>query len=810
MPRTLGISTIFGALVFVTVLTAQPPAGEEFPANTVTTTDQIRPDVAVAPAGDFLVVWESFASAGDDMSGSSIQLRRFSADGTPLAPELQVNTTTASSQGEPAVARTGDGGFVVVWESYASAGTDTSYHSIQGQRFDSAGTAIGSEFQVNTTTTDYQRRPAVTATTDGGFVVAWQSSASAGDDASSYSIQAQRFASDGTPAGGELEVNTTTTGAQIVPALTDAGAGFLVVWQNGFTDVRGQRFASDGTPVGAELVITPSTALAPDVDADADGDFVVAWETNTGGSYEITARRFALDGTPAGSDFQVNTATTGDQTRPAVSMAGTGDFVVAWQSTDGGGTDADGEAIRAQRFASDGLEVGNEFQVNSRTTGDQESPALGHDADGDFVVLWQGPDDAGVDTEVFGQRYAEALMSGDTDLGVIQADAPDPVLVGSALTVTVTVENLGPNPAAGVTVVATLPAGVTFVSVGGQDWSCGETVGVVTCDRGPELGVGPAPDIAIELEAPAETGTITHHAAVSHDGADPAPGNDEHFEDTTVAAATADLALTKSDSADPVDAGAAFTYTIDITNAGPVAAGALTLVDTMPPEAAILSVSGLAWDCLSTADGFTCDRPAGLGVGSTTTVTVEVAAPATDNEIVLSNTASVTSTTPDPATGDNTDTETTTVSGVMEGAELSVLLTDAPDPVILGFPLTYEIDVANAGPAVATSVEVVLTPPAFSSFVAASGAGWSCAEGQAGLVTCNRSSLLSGAAPTIIVKTLASPIPELSQARVDVTASQSDSNPGDNTAFATTEVLDAVFADGFESGGFDNWTLKVP
>lgn len=35
------------------------PAGSEFLANTYTSSDQIRPAVAVADNGDFVVVWDS-------------------------------------------------------------------------------------------------------------------------------------------------------------------------------------------------------------------------------------------------------------------------------------------------------------------------------------------------------------------------------------------------------------------------------------------------------------------------------------------------------------------------------------------------------------------------------------------------------------------------------------------------------------------------------------------------------------------------------------------------------------------------------
>ena len=65
-----------------------------------------------------------------------------------------------------------DGDFVVVW---SSNNQDGSLAGVFGQRYTSAGAAVGAEFQVNTYTTSQQRCPAVAADADGDFVVVWES-----------------------------------------------------------------------------------------------------------------------------------------------------------------------------------------------------------------------------------------------------------------------------------------------------------------------------------------------------------------------------------------------------------------------------------------------------------------------------------------------------------------------------------------------------------------------------------------------------------------------------------------------------------
>jgi hypothetical protein len=112
---------------------------------------------AVGPdgTGGFVVVWTSAGSAGTDTSDRSIQIRRLDAAGDPVGGEVQVNSYTTGSQVFPSVASDGAGGFVVVWESEGSVGSDTSYQSIQAQRF--AG--------VTTTSTSSTTLPGASSTT---------------------------------------------------------------------------------------------------------------------------------------------------------------------------------------------------------------------------------------------------------------------------------------------------------------------------------------------------------------------------------------------------------------------------------------------------------------------------------------------------------------------------------------------------------------------------------------------------------------------------------------------------------------------
>lgn len=91
---------------------------------------------------------------------------------------------------------------------------------------------------------------------------------------------------------------------------------------------------------------------------------------------------------PAPFDLQVNTYTTGLQTRPAVAMDAEENFVVVWESP---GQDGDNKGIFGRRFDRVGTPLGPEFQVNTYTTGYQAYPKVAMRSTGDFVVVWEGP-----------------------------------------------------------------------------------------------------------------------------------------------------------------------------------------------------------------------------------------------------------------------------------------------------------------------------------------------------------------------------------------------------------------------------------
>jgi uncharacterized repeat protein (TIGR01451 family) len=368
------------------------------------------------------------------------------------------------------------------------------------------------------------------------------------------------------------------------------------------------------------------------------------------------------------------------------------------------------------------------------------------------------------------------------DLALTKSDGPDPVEAAESLTYTLSVSNAGPSGADSLTVTDTLPAGVTFVSADGSGWSCGETAGVVTCTRA-ALAVGAAPDITIQVTAIDNGGIIENTATVGSLTDDPNSSNDTDIEQTTVNA-RADLSIVKSDSADPVEAQAALTYTLVVSNAGPSKASSVSVVDTLPVGAGFVGASGDGWSCGESGGVVTCTR-ASLAVGSAPVITIQVTTPATAGTI--ENSATVSSDASDPNVSNNSDSEQTTVNLPLVEADLSIVKTDGPDPVDAAATLTYTLTIANAGPDGAESVSVSDTLPAGVTYVNASGDGWSCSH-VGGVVSCTRASLAVGTAPAITIQVTAPNEGGALDNLAGVSSATSDPNTDNNSDSEATTV----------------------
>ncbi len=331
------------------------PQGAEFRVNTPTIGDQKTAGfgraVAMNNDGSFVVTW-----AGQDANGFGIFAKRFDANGVAQGSEFQVNTFTTGAQDEPAIAVDNNGNFLISWQSN---GQDGSALGVYARRYDASGNPLSGEFRANTFTNNNQFTPSVAMDDSGDAIIVW---ASRGQDGSFEGVYAQRYNSAGSVVGPEFRVNTTTNQDQEGPSVAmDPDGDFVVTWSSWIQDgslygIYAQRYNSAGLAQGSEVRVntyTNSHQVWSQVGIADNGNYVITWNSfgQDGSNYGVYAQRFDASGVVQGSEFRVNTYLPDHQNIAKVSMVGNGNFIVTWQSTN---QDGSGEGIYGQRFDSSG------------------------------------------------------------------------------------------------------------------------------------------------------------------------------------------------------------------------------------------------------------------------------------------------------------------------------------------------------------------------------------------------------------------------------------------------------------------------
>lgn len=317
---------------------------------------------------------------------------------THAAGEFPVNQIVAKDQVRPAIAQLTDGRLAAVWESHAN-GTAI----ICSRMIDTQGASLSDEKLIYQNAGQDQAYPAITALTDGGFVIAWSSRNGDGDD---YSVAFEKFDSNGTPATASPEqANTLTTGPQFKPQLAPLPAGaFVVVWvaqNNGADqDIFYRRFdsgsvAMDASEIAAnrlgDVPVGDGEQGHPSVAALNDGGFVVAYENREDGKVygvRIDASGNAVDAlgaAPGIKQFLLGQDANTKYTDPSIAALSNGGFVIATTASPDGL--AGSREVHVRTFDTTG-QGSTEFVAGSHVGHWEQPQAIGL-PNGDFVVGWQ-------------------------------------------------------------------------------------------------------------------------------------------------------------------------------------------------------------------------------------------------------------------------------------------------------------------------------------------------------------------------------------------------------------------------------------
>ncbi|MBK6796406.1 MAG: DUF11 domain-containing protein [Acidobacteria bacterium] len=364
------------------------------------------------------------------------------------------------------------------------------------------------------------------------------------------------------------------------------------------------------------------------------------------------------------------------------------------------------------------------------------------------------------------------------------------------------IANAGPNNATNVTIEDAFPANTVLVSapalatnaitingVGAPTFAINCTVfgNIFQCTPGNNTalnagwGPGVLPNallavIRYRVRVPANVaqGTILHNEArISSTPANPGPGtltadpntgNNYSTPVNTLVNALADLGITKvTSNPTPTAGGAAFSYTLTVTNLGPSDAQNVIVSDPMPPGIIFQNVS------VTGAGAFSCaGPPVGTnGVVSCTsgvlpasgTATITIVAQVVPNVAtgVRTNTATVTSATTDPgppvnltscddaSVGENADCAG---QNIVVNAPLSITKA-GPATLCAGDTYTYHVTVLNGGTSTALNATISDQLPLNTTFLNYSGTGAfanSCSHngGTPGTITCASVDIPSG------------------------------------------------------------------
>src|SRR5205807_471823 len=188
-------------------------------------------------------------------------------------------------------------------------------------------------------------------------------------------------------------------------------------------------------------------------------------------------------------------------------------------------------------------------------------------------------------------------------------------------------------------------------------------------------------------------------------------GTNNTATDSNVVKTSANLSVTKDDGVTSVVAGDGLirTYTITVHNAGPSDAQNVSLADTWP---AGFTRGSLPSGCVDVGGGPDFSCPLGTVPANGTVVkSISYTVPSSTTASPQDDTATVSSTTTDPDTANNSATDSNVVK---TSADLSVTKSDGVTEVTAGDGITrtYTITVHNAGPSDAQAVSLGDTWPA--------------------------------------------------------------------------------------------------
>ena len=400
-----------------------------------------NPVVAADYVGSLVILTSTNQVVGAD--GLDVYATIRSNSGIDLTTDVRVNTATADNQFDAVVAMNDAGDSVVVWTSDAGG-----QNNIFATIFDSDGSVEVSEFQVNDGGTTAENA-AVTMSSDGQIVIAWQGSGAADSDG----IYAKRFSAYGDELSDVLAVNGNAFLVQSTPDvdINDLGE-FVVAWTDfdgtggegelefSVFDADNQRVVTDqtGLSTAGHYHVSASVAIddnrniaysatsvpndATDLQQSISGIFVdsvdidaevinydAAWSFTSGDRHQISVHDY---------DYS-----SGEQRNSTLTIANN-EILIAWVSS-GGAPVNEGLFYRSFSLV-DGSALSGESSFSVSTNQfEQSSSFVSFHNNEAWAVVWQDEEPATPTVESdWSQTYTNARPTGTDGGATISEDSP--------------------------------------------------------------------------------------------------------------------------------------------------------------------------------------------------------------------------------------------------------------------------------------------------------------------------------------------------------------------------------------------------
>ncbi|MBN1515787.1 hypothetical protein JXA32_04380 [Candidatus Sumerlaeota bacterium] len=322
------------------------PIGNSFAISAVDYS--YKPRIAMASSGEFIVVWHRIDydnPLSDDVA--TIHARRYNAQATALGPEFRVDTNepTVSLPSYlarfPDVSMNDDGAFVVVWSNCTGPGGHSivDYH-IHGRAYNSSGVAYGSEFRIsNLAHTDM---PCSTIDADGDFIVCWEHHGDANHLPYDSYLNTRHYNADGTPKNDPTQISPAiiSPGATYFRIAMNEDGDYGVVWHRyDAEDIQCRQFASSGAASTSafKLIGIAHHYYLSGFCMKADGRFIVSWLEMTDAGENVYAAWFNQNGDQRTMVTRISTPLNEAQASYGMAINENNQAVLIWEKAEADG-----------------------------------------------------------------------------------------------------------------------------------------------------------------------------------------------------------------------------------------------------------------------------------------------------------------------------------------------------------------------------------------------------------------------------------------------------------------------------------------